>query len=111
RQNAFLQNLVAFSQQHVASHWEGTFAEFLERIVPADPRGIARNSHQYLWDMMLWQGYEARPKEARPRYKLFADELFGIDSALERLADYFKAAAAGSAGGRRCRLVLWPHFA
>jgi serine protein kinase len=108
RQNAFLQNLVAFSQQHVASHWEGTFAEFLERIVPADPRGIARNSHQYLWDMMLWQGYEARPEEARPRYKLFADELFGIDSALERLADYFKAAAAGSEVGRRLLLLLGP---
>jgi serine protein kinase len=107
RQNAFFQNLVAFSQQHAAIHWTGTFGEFLEKILPADPGGVARNSHQYMWDMLRWSGYEARPDE-RPRYKLFADELFGIDPALERMADYFKAAAAGSEVGRRLLLLLGP---
>src|SRR5262245_52553623 len=102
RQNAFVQNLVAFSQQHGAAQWSGTFAEFLEQVVPADPRGVARNSHQYMWDMMRWQGQESA--DGRQRYKLFADELFGIDSALERLGDYFKAAAAGSEVGRRLLL-------
>src|SRR5262245_46693013 len=105
RQNAFFQNLVAFSQQHDAVHWTGTFAEFLEKIVPRDPRGVARNSHQYVWDMLRWQGCEASPGDG-PRYRLFANELFGIDSALERMADYFKAAAAGSEVGRRLLLLL-----
>jgi serine protein kinase len=39
---------------------------------------------------------------------LFAGELFGIDSALERVIDYFKAAAAGSDVGRRLLLLLGP---
>jgi len=42
------------------------------------------------------------------RCKLFADELFGIDDALARVADYFKAAAAGSEVGRRLLLLLGP---
>ena len=107
RQNEFVKNLVAFAQQHRATHWSGAFGEFLEKILPGDPRGIARNSHQYMWDMIRWQGYETN-HEGNLRYKLFADELFGIDDALERLADYFKAASAGSEVGRRLLLLLGP---
>lgn len=107
RHDEFVKNLVAFAQQHRATHWSGTFGQFLENIVPGDPRGIARNSHQYMWDMIRWQGYENNHGE-HLRYKLFADELFGIDDALERLADYFKAASAGSEVGRRLLLLLGP---
>src|SRR3972149_4048843 len=95
RHNEFVKNLVAFAQPHRANPWSGTFGEFLEKILPGDSRGIARNSHQYIWDMIRWQGYETN-HEGQLRYKLFAEELFGIDDALERLADYFKAASAGS---------------
>src|SRR5262249_40230830 len=42
------------------------------------------------------------------RYKLFSDDLFGIDGELERLADYFRAASAGSEVGRRLLLLLGP---
>jgi serine protein kinase len=107
RQSEFVRNLSAFAQRHRATHWSGTFAEFLDKILPDDPRGIARNSHQYIWDMIRWQGTEIS-YEGRPRYKLFVDELFGIDDALERLADYFKAASAGSEVGRRLLLLLGP---
>src|SRR3972149_7753517 len=106
-QNEFVKNLVAFAQQHRATHWSGAFGEFREKIVPGDPRGIARNSHQYMWDMIRWQGYETN-HDGNLRYKLFAEELFGIDDALERLADYFKAASAGSEVGRRLLLLLGP---
>ena len=107
RQNEFVRNLVAFAQQHRAAPWSGTFAEFLEKVLPGNVRGIARNSHQYIWDMIQWQGSEAN-SEGHARYKLFADELYGIDDALERLADYFKAASAGSEVGRRLLLLLGP---
>ena len=107
RHNEFVKNLVAFAQHHRANPWSGTFGEFLEKILPGDSRGIARNSHQYIWDMIRWQGYETN-HEGQPRYKLFAEELFGIDDALERLADYFKAASAGSEVGRRLLLLLGP---
>ena len=39
---------------------------------------------------------------------LFSGELFGIDDALDRVVDYFKAAAAGSDVGRRLLLLLGP---
>ncbi|MGQ0523794.1 MAG: serine protein kinase [Betaproteobacteria bacterium] len=102
-----MRNLHAFAQQHRASHWSGTFAEFLEEVVPGNTRGVARNSHQYVWDMIRWQGSEI-DQQGHTRYKLFADELYGIDDSLERLADYFKAASAGSEVGRRLLLMLGP---
>ena len=107
RQSEFVKNLVAFAQQHRAEPWSGTFAEFLETILPGNARNINRSSHQYMWDMIQWQGSEAASEE-RSRYNLFADELFGIDDSLQRLADYFKAASAGSEVGRRLLLLLGP---
>jgi serine protein kinase len=107
RQNEFVKSMVAFTQRHRATHWSGTFSEFLEKILPARPHGIARTSHQYIWDMIRWQGVESN-NDGPVRYRLFAEELFGIDDALERLADYFKAASAGSEVGRRLLLLLGP---
>ena len=83
RRNEFVDHLVAFAQQHRATYWSGTFREFLEKVLPGDCRGIARNSHQYMWDMIRWQGCETN-NEKQLRYRLFSDELFGIDDALER---------------------------
>jgi serine protein kinase len=107
RQSDFVKNLVAFAQQHRAEPWSGTFAEFLDKIVPGNARNVNRSSHQYIWDMIQWQGSESASEE-RSRYNLFADELFGIDDSLQRLADYFKAASAGSEVGRRLLLLLGP---
>jgi serine protein kinase len=91
-----LKSLSAFSKEHRATRWSGTFAAFLEGIFPADPPGLTRTSHQYLWDMM------------RAEDHLFRDELYGIDGTIERVLDYFKAAAAGSEVGRRLLLLLGP---
>jgi len=88
--------LSEFTKQHRAAHWAGTFSSFLESVFPADSRGIARSSHQYMWDMM------------RAEQGLFKDELYGIDDTLERVTDYFKAAASGSEVGRRLLLLLGP---
>src|SRR5213083_1488917 len=100
RQEGFLKSLVAFAKDHRAAHWSGTFSEFLEKILPNDPKAIARTSHQYIWDMIRWQGTE-NGANGLVKYKLCSDELYGIDESLERLADYFKAASAGSEVGRR----------
>ncbi len=107
RHGDFVKSLVAFTQQHKAAHWAGTFADFIEQILPTTPRSIARTSHQYLWDMIRWQGVE-ETDGGQSVYKLFAEDLFGIDEALERLADYFRAASAGSEVGRRLLLLLGP---
>src|SRR5262245_13929967 len=91
-----LKSLSEFSKEHRAAHWSGTFASFLEGIFPSDPPGLTRSSHQYLWDMM------------RADERLFHDELYGIDGTIDRVLDYFKAAAAGSEVGRRLLLLLGP---
>ncbi len=107
RRQDFLKSLVDFTKTHQAAHWSGTYAEFLEKILPSDARALARSSHQYVWDMIRWQGASTSEK-GKTTYSLFADELFGVDEALERVADYFKAASAGSEVGRRLLLLLGP---
>ena len=50
----FLTSLTEYTKQHKARHWEGTFAEFVQDILPQDPQGISRTCHQYVWDMLRW---------------------------------------------------------
>jgi serine protein kinase len=109
RQSKFLDSLGAYSRQHRAKHWEGTFGDFINDVLPAQPHALARTSHQYIWDMLRWYGKaaETNDENAKPR-ELFQRELYGIDEPLARVIDYFKAAAAGSDVGRRLLLLLGP---
>jgi serine protein kinase len=102
----FLKSLLDFSKEHRAARWGGTFGSFLETVFAADPKGITRTSHQYMWDMMRSQGLD--DANGRVRCQLFEDELYGINDTIERVVDYFKAAAAGSEVGRRLLLLLGP---
>src|SRR5690606_11887400 len=99
----------------------GTFGEFLRTIVPGHGRQLARTSHEYLWDMLNWFGKNAANGNGNNgngngsassgdsgAKELFKRELFGIDEPLNRVVDYFKAAAAGSDVGRRLLLLLGP---
>ena len=106
RRNSFHRALTDFSKEHRAAHWSGVFSEFLEKIVAEDPKNVTRTSHQYLWDMIRSESF--LDEESRFRCKLFEEELFGIDDALDRVIDYFKAASAGSEVGRRLLLLLGP---
>jgi serine protein kinase len=106
RQQSFLRSLDEFSKDHRAAHWSGTFAEFVETVVPANAEGIGRSSHEYVWDMI--RSESRADDDGHSRCALFEDELFGIDETLERLVDYFKAASAGSEVGRRLLLLLGP---
>jgi len=106
RHEDVLRSLAQFSKEHRAARWAGTFASFLETVFPADARGISRTSHQYIWDMMRAEGFDEA--NGRLRCRLFEDELYGINDTIERVVDYFKAAAAGSEVGRRLLLLLGP---
>jgi len=106
RKEIFLKSLVDFTKNHHAVYWSGSLSQFLEEILPADPQGVARSSHQHMWDMIRWMGIEN--KDGSFHCKLFEEELFGIDESIARVADYFKAAAAGSEVGRRLLLLLGP---
>jgi serine protein kinase len=102
----FIDRLVGFTRQHRANHWSGTFAEFLDTVVRADPALATRRSHQYIWDMM--RANAKRGDDDKLRCALFEEELYGIDDAIARVVDYFRAAAAGSEVGRRLLLLLGP---
>jgi serine protein kinase len=106
RRSEFLKSLVTFTKEHRSQRWTGTLSEFLERVFPADPRGMTRTSHQYIWDMLRAQGFD--DPAGRFRCQLFEDELYGIDDTIDRVLDYFKAASAGSEVGRRLLLLLGP---
>jgi serine protein kinase len=124
RRSSFVETLSAFSRQHRAQHWEGTFGEFLHQVLPHSALALARSSHQYIWDMLRWYGRQADGKQDETKQapgkqedgretpskalELFRRELFGVDEPLSRVADYFKAAAAGSDVGRRLLLLLGP---
>lgn len=108
KRSTFIASLTHYTQQHKARHWQGSFAEFIEEILPANAQAVCRTSHQYLWDMLRWKGYEGTDEDSATAIGLFSGELYGVDKALERVADYFKAAAAGSEVGRRLLLLLGP---
>ncbi len=105
----FLESLSAYTREHKAHHWKGSFRSFMEEVLPRDARVLARTSHQYIWDMLRWYRHEAGGEaEGIPPRQLFSNELFGVDEALDRVIDYFKAASAGSEVGRRLLLLLGP---
>ena len=91
----FLASLTEFTREHRARHWQGTFREFLETAVADRADLLARTSHQYIWDMLRWYGEKYGEEGDKPHRHLFANDLFGVDRALERITDYFKAASAG----------------
>jgi serine protein kinase len=106
--NSLVESLTAFARQHNAQHWSGTFREFIEQIVPQAPQRHSRLSHEYIWDMLRWYAEKQSDGETKPVTALFSHELFGIDAALTRVTEYFKAASAGSDVGRRLLLLLGP---
>jgi len=104
----FVDSLTTYAKEHKARHWKGSFAELVEQILPANAENISRNSHQYIWDMLRWIGRQNGDIDEVDPCRLFKEELYGVEPALERVADYFKAASAGSEVGRRLLLLLGP---
>ncbi|MBA5638278.1 serine protein kinase [Duganella sp. LX20W] len=102
----YLDSLRAHAAAYATDHWSGSFGQFMAQIMPHGAASVSRTAHQYVWDMLCWCGLDGVP--GRPRCRLWADELYGIDEAIGRVADYFKAAAAGSEVGRRLLLLLGP---
>ena len=81
----FIESLGTYAQSHKARHWTGTFGEFLDEILPQNPDGISRNSHQYMWDMLRWKAARAPNGKRDSAISLLSSELYGVDDALERV--------------------------
>lgn len=109
QRESLIESLHAFTTEHRARHWEGTFAEFMEQVVPGAPNLISRTSHEYLWDMLRWYSKKTPSDDGEENpNSVFSHDLFGVDAALRRVVEYFKAASAGSEVGRRLLLLLGP---
>ncbi|MCG0238665.1 MAG: PrkA family serine protein kinase [Firmicutes bacterium] len=100
-----LRRLEEHRQQESQLRWEGTFSDYL-KIVYQRP-AVARLAHHRIYDMIVSHGVEEGP-EGR-RYRFFANEIFGIDRALERLVEeYFHPAARRLDVRKRILLLMGP---
>lgn len=98
-----------------ATHWEGTFWEYL-RIVEQRP-AVVRNAYQRAYDAIMSHGQERyrQFKREQVRYHFFADPfdqgadaIYGLDHALMQLVDFFRSAAEGYGTDRRILLLHGP---
>ncbi len=103
------------TQKFREQHKECTFYEYLEMVL-ANPR-LARNAFQRVYDMVHHFGTDKYTylKQDYVHYKFFddpidngADAIYGLDSALMRLVEFFKSAAQGYGTDRRILLLHGP---
>ncbi len=96
-------------------HWEGSFADYLD-IVRQDPN-VARSAFQRVYDMILSYGSEQRELYRQPvtHYYFFddpigngRDAIYGLDSHLMELVDFFHSAARRYGTERRVLLLHGP---
>ncbi len=89
-----------------------TLKEYLG-LVRDNPK-IAQSSPARIWEMFEKAGREKitdREKEilqADYRYKLVADELYGVERAVEEIAEYFKAGAKRASTAKQILLLVGP---
>jgi len=82
-------------------------------LVRNNPK-IAQTSPERLWEMFEKAGREemtGREKEilqADSRYNLLSDELFGVERAVEEIAEYFKAGAKRASTAKQVLLLVGP---
>ncbi|RUL47893.1 MULTISPECIES: PrkA family serine protein kinase [Lysinibacillus] len=85
--------------------WEGTFAEYLE-IVKVRPE-VAQTAHSRVYNMIKSAGVEER--DGQKMYQFFGKEIFGLETALERLVEeYFHPAARRLDVRKRILLLMGP---
>lgn len=85
--------------------WEGTFAEYLE-IVKVRPE-VAQTAHSRVYNMIKSAGVEER--NGQKMFQFFGKEIFGLETALERLVEeYFHPAARRLDVRKRILLLMGP---
>ena len=102
-------NLIQRLEQHRAEEqriaWSGTFAEYVE-LVRRDPT-IARLAHARIYDMITEAGIETDAR-GQHTYAFFADEIYGIEGALDQIVEYFHSAAQRLEVRKRILLLMGP---
>ncbi|MCZ8519276.1 MULTISPECIES: PrkA family serine protein kinase [Paenibacillus] len=85
--------------------WVGTFAEYVEKL-RENPR-LAMTAHARVYEMIASQGITE--ENGRRSYNFFDKEIFGLDSAVEKLVEeYFHSAARRLEVRKRILLLMGP---
>jgi serine protein kinase len=101
-----MQRLAEYRSEEAKIHWQGNFADYFERVKD-NPR-LTRLSHARIFDMIMAAGVEPRGDHEPPRYKFFADELFGLEKSLQQVVEYFNSAAQRLEVRKRILLLMGP---
>ncbi|HEY3081542.1 MAG TPA: protein prkA, partial [Chloroflexota bacterium] len=99
-----LEKLEQYRREEQKLAWAGTFAEYFELAVKT-PR-VAQLSHARVYEMLMAAGAEG-PSGGRS-YGFFAEELFGVEAALQQLVEYFSSAARRLEVRKRILLLMGP---
>jgi serine protein kinase len=99
-----VERLEQYRREEQKLAWAGTFAEYFELAVKT-PR-VAQLSHARVYEMLMAAG-AAGPSGGRS-YGFFAEELFGVEAALQQLVEYFSSAARRLEVRKRILLLMGP---
>lgn len=92
-------------QQQAALSWEGSFAEYYERV-KTNPN-IAQRAHARVYAAIRHFGAHLG-RLGETGYNLFANELFGLERTLGQIEQYFASAARGLDTRKRILLLVGP---
>jgi serine protein kinase len=85
--------------------WEGTFEEYFDMAVKKPD--IARLAHARINDAILDAGVSTS-RLGQKQYRLFSDELFGIEKTIAQVVEYFNAASHRLETRKRILLLMGP---
>lgn len=100
-----LDKVARYREEEEKLKWEGTFAEYLE-LVKEKP-WIAQSAHSRVYNMINDAGVEE--VDGVKKYNFFSHQLYGLETALERLVEeYFHPAAKRLDVRKRILLLMGP---
>jgi serine protein kinase len=100
-----VKRLEEYRAQERALSWEGTFEDYF-KIASHNP-AVAELSHARLYNMILAAGTETN-RLGDQKYQFFADEIYGIEKALQQIVEYFHSAAQRLEVRKRILLLMGP---
>lgn len=102
---SILNKAKSYREEENRLKWEGTFAEYLE-ILKERPE-VAQTAHSRVYSMIRSAGIEER--DSQKMFQFFGKEIFGLETALERLVEeYFHPAARRLDVRKRILLLMGP---
>ena len=100
-----IERLESYRKEEQKLAWQGTFSQYFDLVV-ANPK-IAQLSHARLYVMIMDAGTSVGKNDERV-YDFFAQDLFGLESTLQQLVEYFSSASRRLEVRKRILLMMGP---